>query len=228
MKIVVDVIPVIAEYYLNEAKQLHNQTTNKRSNTMSTTKTYTQASNTARAAKAELSKTLGLDKKDVVKGEHFNVVPVEGGFQWVEIKPEPVVGEFTNCPHCNIHLGNGVSDYDTQQEIAKQQNAPEAAIAHEYICLACDGEFGDKIEPVVKGEGIKIQKDREERNGVKRPSNGGKCAQLWDLFDAMYAEKGMVPTPKPAKQRSAELSLDPVTTQVQLYRWREFMGFKGK
>ncbi|CAM0072487.1 hypothetical protein VPHK251G3_0046 [Vibrio phage K251 g3] len=185
MKIVVDVIPVIAEYYLNEAKQLHNQTTNKRSNTMSTTKTYTQASNTARAAKAELSKTLGLDKKDVVKGEHFNVVPVEGGFQWVEIKA-----------HVQV---------------------PRVKVARRTV----------KVE-TTKAEGIKIQKDREERNGVKRPSNGGKCAQLWDLFDAMYAEKGMVPTPKPAKQRSAELSLDPVTTQVQLYRWREFMGFKGK
>lgn len=86
----------------------------------------------------------------------------------------------------------------------------------------------EKLEPVVKGDGIKIQKDRQERNGVKRPSAGGKCAQLWDLFDAMYAEKGIVPTPKPAKARSADLGLDPVTTQVQLYRWREFMGFKGK
>ncbi|QQM14100.1 hypothetical protein pVco14_050 [Vibrio phage pVco-14] len=181
------------------------------------TKIYTNASNTARAAKAELSKKLGLDKKDVLKGEHFDVVEVDGGFQWAEIKPEPVVGEFTHCPHCNIHLDNGY-------QIA--ENVPE--LTREYVCLACDGEFGEKLAPVVKGEGIKIQKDREERNGVKRPSAGGKCAQLWDLFDVMYAEKGMVPTPKPAKQRSAELGLDPVTTQVQLYRWREFMGFKGK
>lgn len=85
-----------------------------------------------------------------------------------------------------------------------------------------------KVETAPKAEGLKIQKDREERNGIKRPSAGGKCAQLWDLFDAMYAEKGMVPTPKPAKERSAQFNLDPVTTQVQLYKWREFMGFKGK
>lgn len=189
-------------------------------------KTYTNASNCARAAKAELSKILGLDKKEVIKGKHFEVREAEfsEGFIWHAIgnqtpvvEEKPVIGEFTYCPHCNIHLDNGY-------QIA--ENVPE--LTHEYVCLACDSEFGEKLAPVVKGEGIKIQKDREERNGVKRPSAGGKCAQLWDLFDAMYAEKGMVPTPKPAKQRSAELDLDPVTTQVQLYRWREFMGFKGK
>jgi len=154
------------------------------------------------------------------------------------VKPEPVVGEFVNCPDCGIHLSNGVSCYETQRQIAAQENAPEARIKKEYVCLACDHEFGEVVKTAkanssntasnATGNGLKIQKNREERNGVKRPSNGGKCAQLWDLFDAMYAEKGIVPTPKPAKQRSAELGLDPVTTQVQLYRWREFMGFKGK
>ncbi|USL90009.1 hypothetical protein [Vibrio phage vB_VpaS_CHI] len=158
-------------------------------------KTYTNTSNCARAAKAQLSKILGLDKKDVIKGTHFEVREAEfsEGFIWHAI-------------------GNQTPVVENKLEIKRVKVARRAV----------------KVEAPAKAEGIKIQKDREERNGVKRPSNGGKCAQLWDLFDAMYAEKGIVPTPKPAKARSAEFDLDPVTTQVQLYRWREFMGFKGK
>lgn len=76
-----------------------------------------------------------------------------------------------------------------------------------------------------KATGIKIQKDREERNGIKRPSAGGKCAQLWDLFQKHYDETGFILTPKPARELSAKQGLDPVTTSVQLYRWRAFMGW---
>ena len=158
----------------------------------------------------------------------------------VSVKPVVTgeIAEYTHCPECGVHLSNGVSDYDTQKHIATQNNAPEAAIKTEFVCLGCNHEFGvvvkeakaakSKTSGQATGTGLKIQKDREERNGVKRPSEGGKCAILWNLFDTMYGEKGMVPTPKPAKERSAEIGMDPTTTQVQLYRWREFMGFKGK
>jgi hypothetical protein len=143
---------------------------------------------------------------------------------------EPVVGEFTNCPHCGVHLSNG---YDTADYMIEDNNAERAAFGRgmklEFLCLGCSEEFGP-ANPYAstKGTGLKIQKDREEKNGVKRPSEGGKCATLWALFDTMHSEKGMVPTPKPAKDRSAVIGMDPTTTQVQLYRWREFMGFKGK
>lgn len=85
-------------------------------------------------------------------------------------------------------------------------------------------------EPVAtpKTKGLKIERNRDEQNGVKRPSVGSTCRQLWDMFDAMYAEKGIVPTPAPAKAKSAEQGLSPVTTTVQLYQWRAFMGFKGR
>ncbi len=202
---------------------------------MSTTKTYTQAANTSRAAKGQLAKQLGLTAKEVVKGEHFQVKPVDGGFVWRPIIKKvkvarrtvaaPVAGEFTHCPECKIDLGNGISDYETQQIIAKEQKAPEAAIAREFICLACDHEFGDVVKAAApKTEGIKIQKDREERNGIKRPSVGGKCALLWEIFEKHHKETGMILTPKPAKELSAKEGLDPTTTTVQLYRWRDFMG----
>ncbi len=149
---------------------------------MSTTKTYTQAANTSRAAKGQLAKQLGLTAKEVVKGEHFQVKPVDGGFVW-----RPIIKKV---------------------KVARRTVAVEAPVA-----------------AAPKAEGIKIQKDREERNGIKRPSVGGKCALLWDIFEKHYKETGMILTPKPAKELSAKEDLDPTTTTVQLYRWRDFMGF---
>lgn len=102
--------------------------------------------------------------------------------------------------------------------------APVAALPEGYVVATPAKQKASQN----KGTGLKIEKDRDEQNGVTRPSQGGICRQLWDMFDAMYAEKGIVPTPTPAKARSAQLGLSPVTTTVQLYQWRTFMGFKGR
>lgn len=177
----------------------------------------------------EMRQTTPVEMKELLE-ERFEVVI-----------DEPVIDTFIHCPHCDVHLSNGV---DTTDHMVEDHNPQRVAFGHEmkleFLCLGCNSEFG-KPNPhyrskakakathsVATGEGLKIQKNREEKNGVKRPSEGGKCATLWSLFDTMYAEKGMVPTPKPAKDRSALQGMDPTTTQVQLYRWREFMGFKGK
>lgn len=78
---------------------------------------------------------------------------------------------------------------------------------------------------IAKRKGLKIQKNRHEKNGIKRPSAGGICARLWDIFEKHYSDTGMILTPKPAKEISAKEGLDPTTTTVQLYRWRDYMGF---
>lgn len=80
----------------------------------------------------------------------------------------------------------------------------------------------------VTGKGLKIQKDREERNGIKRPSAGGKCAAVWELCEEIYAEKGMVPTPSVLKGKAEERGLNPNNVSIELYRWRAWMGFKGR
>lgn len=150
----------------------------------------------------------------------------------------PVVGDFTYCPVCDVHLSNGVLDYVNAKMASEDSGNKDLAIEKEYLCLGCNEEFGEIVndakvikvgnDVLVKGRGIKIQKEREERNGIKRPSAGGKCDQLWNLFEKHYNETGLILTPKPAKALSAVEGLDPVTTTVQLYKWREFMGFGKK
>lgn len=138
--------------------------------------------------------------------------------------------EWNYCPTCGVHLSNGIGEH--------LQVINGKAIHHkhfEFECLACNAEFGNPIKKRKSARktsnitGVKIQKVRIEQNGIKRPSEGTKCAQLWEMFETMQAENGgAVPTPKPAKDRSATLGMDPTTTTVQLYKWREFMGYKGR
>lgn len=71
----------------------------------------------------------------------------------------------------------------------------------------------------------KIQSNRPERNGVKRPSEGTICAQIWAWCDAAHDSGGKVA----AKDLKAALpALDATTCTVQFYRWRKFNGIQGR
>jgi len=60
-------------------------------------------------------------------------------------KEEPTEDEgfegFTHCPHCGIHHGNG---FATNQDLLDQGS--EGNKTHHIVCLACLGEFGEKLE----------------------------------------------------------------------------------
>jgi len=71
-----------------------------------------------------------------------------------------------------------------------------------------------------------IEKDREERNGVKRPSKGTICGYIWDWCDAVLAS-GQTPRAKDLRSEHAG-KLDDTTMTIQFYRWRKFMGFRGR
>lgn len=71
----------------------------------------------------------------------------------------------------------------------------------------------------------KIQAGRPERNGVKRPSEGTICAQIWAWCDREHDANGKVS----AKNLRAALSnLDNTTCTVQFYRWRKFNAIQGR
>ena len=99
--------------------------------------TYAVKSSAHRAAKQA-----GLSK------EEYTVIEVDGGFAYeVIINDTPVIAEFTRCPHCAVHLSNGVSEHG--QDVNGKPYLHKAFI---YQCLGCGGEFGPAIpEPEVKG-----------------------------------------------------------------------------
>jgi hypothetical protein len=75
----------------------------------------------------------------------------------------------------------------------------------------------------VDRKGYTIQKEREEQNGVKRPSAGTVCGAVWAAFDANPAVK------------AGELNgladangWNRTNVSCEFYAWRKFMGIKGR
>lgn len=74
------------------------------------------------------------------------------------------------------------------------------------------------------GTGLKIEKDRPEQNGIKRPSAGGKCRAIWDALDEYRAETGELPTSKTVKELAADSGWNPNNASIEYYQWRKFNG----
>lgn len=77
--------------------------------------------------------------------------------------------------------------------------------------------------PRVSRKGYKIQKDREERNGVKRPSEGTVCGAVWAEFDKNPEIKA---SDLPALVDANGWNRTNVS--CEFYAWRKFMGIKGR
>ena len=75
--------------------------------------------------------------------------------------------------------------------------------------------------------GLKIEKAREERNGIKKPSVGGQCRAVWDALDDMVAA-GTQPTAKQVKELAEERGWNPNNASIEFYQWRKFNGIRGR
>lgn len=146
------------------------------------------------------------------------------------------------CPNCGIHRSNGVYSVDDEHHSegmptgkSYREMRDPAFAAGENVCMGCGEHFGDPVvydEPKADahtGTGLKIEKDRPEQNGVKRPSIGGKCRAIWDALDAYRAETGELPTSKTVKELAADEGWNPNNASIEYYQWRKFNGIaKGK
>lgn len=75
--------------------------------------------------------------------------------------------------------------------------------------------------------GRKIEKDREERNGVTRPSIGGMCRKVWDALDAAVT-RGETPTVKGIKALAEVEGWNVNNASIEFYQWRKFNGIRGR
>lgn len=83
--------------------------------------------------------------------------------------------------------------------------------------------------PAGKGKtaGMKIEKDREEKNGIKRPSAGGMCRAVWDALDAIKAG-GTDPTAKQVTDLAVAKGWNKNNASIEFYQWRKFNGITGR
>lgn len=108
-----------------------------------------------------------------------------------------------------------------QERLDEQNRIAEAAIEQNHPMVS-----SEKPARASSGHsnGLKIEANRETRNGVTRPSIGGKCRAVWDMLDRI----GISATAKQAREQASELGFDKTTTMVQFYRWRKFNGIEGR
>ena len=52
---------------------------------------------------------------------------------------------YVNCPHCGIHLENGVTDFESTVESMGSRQKALAVQAHQFACMGCGGEWGEAI-----------------------------------------------------------------------------------
>lgn len=76
--------------------------------------------------------------------------------------------------------------------------------------------------------GHKIQKDREEQHGVRRPSAGTICDQVWGMVAKMWDETSGTVRFKDILAKGAENGINEYTVRTQYARWRKFHGIVGR
>lgn len=137
-----------------------------------------------------------------------------------------------NCPHCGVGLDNGIGTFDQLVEIHGPKKAHSLA-QREFQCMACEGEWGPKAGEYIQkdstatGKGLKIEKEREERNGVKRPSVGGSCRAVWDFLDGVVTA-GNTPTIALVKEEAETAGWNVNNASIEFYQWRKFNGIRGR
>lgn len=149
-------------------------------------KLYTVKSSAHRAAKQA-----GFEK------DQYEIVEVDGQFGFKAIEAEtaekpvaPIGAEFEGdahdyrCPHCGTDLENGIGvhGHEVNGKTIKHDQ-------FEYVCLACNGEFGPAIPvkaekaPKASGKSIEVK----NHSTIERPTK-----TVWHIADEMFAANPQV------------------------------------
>lgn len=123
----------------------------------------------------------------------------------------------------------GATPEEIMHNIAVEQKAIAAALkSGDDAANAAEVSKETPVAPAVPATtGLKIEKNREERNGVKRPSIGGMCRAVWDLLDSVVAA-GSQPSAKDVKQAAVTHGWNPNNASIEFYQWRKFNGIRGR
>lgn len=70
---------------------------------------------------------------------------------------------------------------------------------------------------------IKVEKDRDERNGIKRPSAGGACDRVWQWLDK-HPDAQL----KDVRAQAERAGWNANNAAIELYQWRKWAGVASK
>lgn len=169
-------------------------------------KTYTNKSNAARAAKKANGGTLlGLA-----------LYGVEGEWYYApEAKP---VAKAAQAPAPSMAASMGTPVKATRPA-GKKAPAPKVVpLAHTQRAAAATST----------GPKYRIEKDRATQNGITRPSAGTKCGDVWDFLDKAAKGNPATLTLASLKAVATDQGFNVTNAVIEFYRWRRFNGIIGR
>lgn len=118
------------------------------------------------------------------------------------------------CPSCGIHLTNGLSDFEGMVDRHGSDKAAFAHQKHEWMCLACNHEFGTPI--VVKGTKASKPSATKGPSGSDRASSAVKGAL--SVCHAFFNANPTLPR-KGAVEGAMALGITLNTARTQYQKW---------
>lgn len=120
-----------------------------------------------------------------------------------------------------------------KEEESEDEPADPAASAFGAFALGqltSNGQAADKQPAAASTSSKPIERNREESNGVKRPSAGTACAHVWDIATGLSNANGESKVPRLSEVvKAAEaVGLNKFTARTQYARWRVFHGITGR
>ncbi len=120
----------------------------------------------------------------------------------------------SHCPSCGVHLSNGLSDFDGMVDrFGSEALAYKNGQKTEWMCLACNHEFGDPITPKAS-KGSKAP----TRHYTNKSTVDGAVSVCWNI----YAEHPELRR-KDAIAAAVEAGVAFYTARTQYQKW-----FKAK
>lgn len=86
---------------------------------------------------------------------------------------------YSHCPHCGIHLSNGIGDFDGLVELHGEAEARKLQ-KREWSCLGCNGEWSTIIVGRGKGQG----RSTPTRSYLNKSTVDGAVVVCWDIYAA--------------------------------------------
>jgi hypothetical protein len=191
--------------------------------------------NLANHTKATLTAALGDLEVTVPRKANLEVLRALYLANYIPEGSSSLISEM-ECPHCGVTLDNGVLHRSDTIANSDSVTYHMQGMVNAYECMGCGGQFGDVVDAYVApaapapatGTGLKIEKDRPEQNGIRRPSAGGKCRAVWDAMDLIANGNPAAVTAAQVKGAAEQHGWNPNNASIEFYQWRKFNGVTGR
>lgn len=127
---------------------------------------------------------------------------------------------------------------DAELNAALSQHHEDGSdVQHDAFSAFANAQLTSRPQPTIEPakalpNNSRIERNREEANGVKRPSAGTLCAQVWDIATLLSngdeKPKTKIATLSEVVKHAESKGINKFTARTQYARWRVFHGITGR